>query len=231
MEEKVKKALSGVGFYGTLAVCLTIVGVCSWALLSEGEDAEETLLPVTPGDGTVQKAEMPEVLPTPAVETLETAEIPAETTEAPEPKTAEQPVMAEAPRLIVEPLRGEVLTAFSMEELVYSPTLGDWRTHNGIDIAAQAGTTVLAASAGTVMAVEEDALLGTTVVLEHEDGYETLYANLQAKPTVSAGETVSAGQIIGAVGATAAAEAGAPHLHFAVSKDGKAVDPREYLEK
>lgn len=232
MEDKVKKALSGVGFYGTLAVCLTIVGVCSWALLSDGEEAaEETLLPVTPGNGTLQKAEMPEVPPAPAVETLETAEIPAETVEESAPKVEEQPVMAEVPRLIVEPLRGEVLTAFSMEELVYSPTLGDWRTHNGIDIAAQAGTTVLAASAGTVIAVEEDALLGTTVVLEHEDGYETLYANLQAKPTVTAGESVSAGQIIGAVGTTAAAEAGAPHLHFAVSKNGKAVDPREYLEK
>ena len=115
---------------------------------------------------------------------------------------------AEAPRLVVAPLRGDVLTAFSMEELVYSPTLGDWRTHNGVDIAAQQGT---------------------TVVLEHDNGYQTTYANLQAKPNVEAGDPVSAGQIIGAVGTTAAAESGQPHLHFAVTKDGKAVDPNEYL--
>ena len=67
--------------------------------------------------------------------------------------------------------------------------------------------------------------------LEHEGGYETTYANLQSKPTVETGDSVSAGQIIGAVGTTAAAESGAPHLHFAVSRDGKAVDPRAYLEQ
>lgn len=76
-----------------------------------------------------------------------------------------------------------------------------------------------------------DVLMGTTVVLEHDGGYETTYANLQSKPTVETGDSVSAGQIIGAVGTTAAAESGAPHLHFAVSRDGKAVDPRAYLEQ
>lgn len=103
----------------------------------------------------------------------------------------------------MEPLRGEVLTAFSMEELVYNRTLGDWRTHNGVDIAAKAGTTVLAACAGAVQTVTEDPLLGTTVVLEHDGGYQTTYANLQADPGVEVGEAVSAGQIIGAVGTTA----------------------------
>lgn len=154
---------------------------------------------------------------------------PKETKELPEVEVDHTPVAAEAPRLVVTPLRGDVLTAFSMEELVYSPTLGDWRTHNGVDIAAQQGTTVLAASAGAVMSVTDDPLMGTTVVLEHDNGYQTTYANLQAKPNVEAGDPVSAGQIIGAVGTTAAAESGQPHLHFAVTKDGKAVDPNEYL--
>ena len=149
--------------------------------------------------------------------------------ELPEVEVDHTPVAAEAPRLVVTPLRGDVLTAFSMEELVYSPTLGDWRTHNGVDIAAQQGTTVLAASAGAVLSVTDDPLMGTTVVLEHDNGYQTTYANLQAKPNVEAGDPVSAGQIIGAVGTTAAAESGQPHLHFAVTKDGKAVDPNEYL--
>ena len=131
MENKVKNVLSGIGFYGTLAVCLLVVGVCGWVLLQDREDP----LPqqaVTPRVPVSQPVEMPEVrLPT--VETLEPAPVPVppkETKELPEVEVDHTPVTAEAPRLVVAPLRGDVLTAFSMEELVYSPTLGDWRTHN-----------------------------------------------------------------------------------------------------
>ena len=141
MENKVKNVLSGIGFYGTLAVCLLVVGVCGWVLLQDREDP----LPqqaVTPQVPVSQPVEMPEVrLPT--VETLEPAPVPVppkETKELPEVEVDHTPVAAEAPRLVVTPLRGDVLTAFSMEELVYSPTLGDWRTHNGVDIAAVPGS-------------------------------------------------------------------------------------------
>lgn len=231
MEGNVKKVLSGVGFYGTLAVCLTIVGVCGWLLLS-GEEEPPVQTGITPQIPVSQPVEMPEKrLEAPVVETLEPAPLPAEEPEPPAPEPDPLPVTAEAPRLIVEPLRGEVLTAFSMEELVYNRTLGDWRTHNGVDIAAKAGTTVLAACAGAVQAVTEDPLLGTTVVLEHDGGYQTTYANLQTDPGVEVGEAVSAGQIIGAVGTTAPGEDSTPHLHFAVTLDGKAVDPGEFLEQ
>ena len=141
MENKVKNVLSGIGFYGTLAVCLLVVGVCGWVLLQDREDP----LPqqaVTPQVPVSQPVEMPEArLPT--VETLEPAPVPVppkETKELPEVEVDHTPVAAEAPRLVVTPLRGDVLTAFSMEELVYSPTLGDWRTHNGVDIAAVPGS-------------------------------------------------------------------------------------------
>ena len=234
MERNVKQVLSGVGFYGTLAVCLAVVGVCGWVLL-RGEGTEPVQeLPVTPQAAVSQPVTVPERVEEPVAETLKPEPVPVDTAdkpEMPELPVEDVPVAAQAPKLIVEPLRGEVLTAFSMEELIYSPTMGDWRTHDGIDIAAKAGTTVLAASSGTVRSVTDDALMGTTVVLEHEGGYETTYANLQSKPTVETGDSVSAGQIIGAVGTTAAAESGEPHLHFAVSRGGKAVDPRAYLEQ
>ena len=145
---------------------------------------------------------------------------------------AGQTVVVEAPRLIVSPLNGEVVTVFSVDQLVYNETLADWRTHDGIDISAVQGTTVLAASSGTVSSVTDDPLMGTTVVINHDGGYQTTYSNLQARPNVEAGETVSAGQIIGAVGRTAAAEsAQGPHLHFSVTKDGVPVDPSEYLKR
>ena len=129
-------------------------------------------------------------------------------------------------------MEGKVLTAFSVDQLVYSETLGDWRTHDGVDISAQEGTDVLAASSGTVRSVSDDPLMGTTVVLDHGDGYQTTYASLRAGAAVEVGDRVTAGQVIGTVGTTAAAEsAQGPHLHFSVTHDGDAVDPEEYLNK
>ena len=227
MEGNVKKVLSGVGFYGTLAVCLTIVGVCGWLLLS-GQEEPAAEVPVTPQVPVSQPVKMPEKAVETPVETLKPEPV---VEEPPVPEAADTaPVAAEAPRLVVDPLQGEVLTAFSMEELVYNPALGDWRTHDGVDISAPAGSTVLAACAGTVASVTEDPLLGATVVLEHDDGYRTTYANLADKPDVAAGDQVNAGAVIGTVGTTAAAEEDTPHLHFAVSRDGKAVNPPEFLD-
>lgn len=223
-------------------LCVLSVGIGGWYLLTAPDTAppEEPAAPVSvPEEIPVRreepapKAEEPAPEP-PVVETLlPTPVIPEEEAPpAPKPVVDDIPVVAAAPKLVVSPLNGAILTAFAVDELVYSETFADWRTHDGIDIAAEAGTTVLAASAGTVLAVRNDDMLGTTVVIDHGDGCQTTYANLQARPTVVAGDDVSAGQIIGAVGTTAAGEsAQGPHLHFSVSKNGDAIDPNAYLKK
>ena len=148
------------------------------------------------------------------------------------PDTEVLDLTPEPPALIVNPLVGETVAAFSMDELQYSETMGDWRTHDGVDLAAEPGTPVCAASAGTVTDVREDDLMGTSVVIAHSGGYDTIYANLQGVPAVSVGDAVTAGQIIGSVGKTALGESRLPpHLHFAVTKDGEFIDPAEYLSK
>ena len=235
MEHKLKSVLSGTGFYLLLAVCLVTAAVSGWFLLfGRDEPAQEETPPPAAVSAPVENAYVPEPEPEPEedeppVEASAPVEVEIVPT-MPEAEIDDTPVMAEPPRLVVEPLKGEVLMAFSVDQLVYSPTLADWRTHDGIDISAKPGTTVLAATAGTVASVEDHPLMGTTVVIEHEGGYATTYANLQAKPTVEPGELVTAGQIIGAVGTTASAEAAqSPHLHFSVTRDGEAVDPSEFL--
>ncbi len=221
-------------FYITMAVCLVVIGVSGYFLLFGGVSPEERLEEEAPSEEAIVTDPAPEVevsAEEPVVETIapETVETPAV---MPEVEIDDTPVVAEIPRQLVDPLEGEVVTAFSMEELVYNATLGDWRTHDGVDIAAEAGTSVLAASSGTVISVEEDPLMGTTVVIEHDGGYQTMYSNLQAEPSVAEGDTVSAGQIIGAVGDTAAAEAAqGPHLHFSVTCDGEPVDPQSFLNQ
>ena len=125
---------------------------------------------------------------------------------------------------------GKVSQAFSGNTLVYNPTLGDWRTHNGLDIQAAEGDAVKTAASGMVVSIKSDELMGTTVVIEHAGGYTTQYSCLQAEPPVTEGQQVAAGDIIGLVGSTAAAESSmGPHLHFSVAKDGVIIDPSEYI--
>lgn len=128
------------------------------------------------------------------------------------------------------PLSGEIAVDFSMDSLIYDKTMADWRTHNGIDLAAQIGTKVMSIAAGTVKDVYTDDLLGTTVVVEHIDGLCSSYSNLAAVPAVSAGDTVAMGTVIGAVGDTAVGETGeVAHLHFSVNYKGLPIDPADYL--
>ena len=235
MKEKWDALMGRAGCPVTMALCLLVAGISGYFLLQDREEPLPTEnLPVTQETASpVTELTVPEELaPQPVVETLLPEPVPEETETMPEIVVDDTPVIAEAPQLIVSPLKGEILTAFSMDALVYSPTLEDWRTHDGIDIFAKPGTTVQAACAGTVDSVTDDVLMGTTVVISHKDGYCSTYANLQAKPTVSDGDFVTAGQIIGAVGTTAAAEsAESPHLHFSVTKDGTPVDPNDFLAK
>ena len=217
MENKLKTILSGTGFYVALAACVLAAGVGGYFLLFHEDPQPEEDLPALAEDSAFSPyvRETEPVVETTAPAPLEAA--PEKT--APEPPPApmpeaevdDTPVIAEAPRLIVSPLNGEVVTVFAVDELVYNETMADWRTHDGLDIAAPQGT---------------------MVVIDHDGGYQTTYANLQARPNVRMGESVSAGQIIGAVGSTAPAEsAQGPHLHFSVSKDGVPMDPEAYLKQ
>ena len=143
---------------------------------------------------------------------------------------ASSPASSSAAPASTQPVSGRMLNGYSGDELVYNKTLGDWRTHNGIDIQAAEGDSVRTAASGTVLSVKDDELMGTTVVIQHGGGYTTQYSCLQKDPPVQEGDQVAAGDIIGLVGSTASAEGSmGPHLHFSVSKDGKLIDPADYV--
>ncbi len=229
MANKIRSLLGGGGFYAVLALCVVAVGVGGYFLLLR-EESQQEIPAETPDVQTTAPSELPEHEPVVETVPLEEPETESEPASMPEVTVDDTPVVAEAPSVVVSPLQGEVVAAFSVDQLLYNETLDDWRTHDGVDIAAAAGDAVLAASAGTVLSVTDDPLMGTTVVIGHSDGYETTYANLQANPPVEEGQAVTAGQTIGAVGTTAAAEsAQGAHLHFAVTREGEAVDPQSFL--
>lgn len=130
-----------------------------------------------------------------------------------------------------KPVEGEISREFAKDNLIYSETLQEWVTHMGIDIKADKTTVVKAAEAGTVKSIKNDPRYGITIVIEHQDGFQTVYANLLTTEFVVEGEKVEKGQSIGTVGNTAIFEiADEAHLHFEILKDSVQVDPSLYIK-
>ena len=129
------------------------------------------------------------------------------------------------------PVVGEIITDFADESLVYSKTLDEWTTHLGIDIKADKTSAVVSSEAGTVKSIKNDPRYGLTVIISHEDGYETLYANLQTADFIKEGDKVTKNQTIGTVGESASFEiSDPPHLHFEMFKDGESINPTTLMK-
>ena len=220
--ERIGDFMEGKGFYIVLFLCVAAIGISGYYLFSS--------LDMRDGDAAVAAPTQVVVMPTVQPVKPTVAPTPAPTAKPTPAATPAPTPAAPAASVFTWPVKGQVVADYSLEVLAYDETMGDWRTHSGIDIAAPVGTQVLAVSAGTVASVEQDDLMGTTVVIAHAGGVESIYANLAAVPTVEAGDQVSIGAVIGAVGTTAVAEsARAPHLHFEMREDGESVDPVSYL--
>lgn len=130
-----------------------------------------------------------------------------------------------------KPVDGDIVRDFAVDNLIYSNTLQEWTTHTGVDIKADKTTVVKSAEAGIVKTIKNDPRYGLTVIVEHENGYQTVYSNLLTSEFVVEGEKVEKGQSLGTVGNTAAFEiADDAHLHFEILKDSVQVDPNIYLK-
>lgn len=154
------------------------------------------------------------------------------TKESTNTKKEEKTVETAAIELSFEkPVEGEIIKEYAKDNLIYSETLNEWITHNGIDIKAEKAQVVKSAEAGTVKAIKNDPRYGITITIEHENGYKTVYANLLTTEFVVEGEKVEKGQTIGTVGNTAVFESGEePHLHFEILKDNEYIDPNTMLK-
>ena len=240
--ERAEQFFAGKGFYIVLFLCVTVIGVSAWSLLTGGGTAQRAdeigvaaanLDPV----GVVNEDAVPAVRVTPQPTPVPTAAPTPASTPAPTPAPAETPAPIQTPAPAAEvrdyyiwPTAGPIENGYSMAVLTFNRTMQDWRTHDGVDIATELGAQVKALTNGKVTEVYDDDLFGTTVVIRHDGGLTSQYSNLAASPTVAAGDSVSVGQVIGAVGDTALAEAGEVcHLHFSMTKDGVSVDPGDYL--
>ena len=96
----------------------------------------------------------------------------------------------------VKPADGEIVKDYSKDNLVYSSTLEEWTTHLGIDIAMQKTDVVKAVADGKVKSIKNDPRYGLTVVIEHQNGFESIYSSLLTAEFITVGEEIKQGSTI-----------------------------------
>lgn len=250
-EKKSGKKQRGGGFYVAVALCCAAVCLAAWSTVlgNEGAQTDPAVvdLPVQeytdPGeeypvmtDELAQLEQLEQSEPVsddtvewvstegelPDVQTMSIPTQPEQTDEAVEVST--EPVSV--PPVFMMPVAGgEMMKAFSAGSLVYCETMGDWRVHDGVDVACAEGEEVVCACSGTVYSLYEDALYGNTAVIEHADGSLLYYCGLADFSRLSQGMKLSAGDLMGTIGIIPCEAAQGPHLHLSLMRDGGYVEP------
>ncbi len=131
--------------------------------------------------------------------------------------------------VIVYPTSKNIVKEFSGDNPVFSKTLNDWRVHNGLDLAAEQGSKVKAITNGKVKEIYNDQLFGTTIVIEHEGGFTAYYSGLGETTLVNVDDNVESGQEIASINDVPCEAADGYHLHLAIKKDEKFINPTEIL--
>lgn len=222
MSNKKFAGANGKGYYIALALCALAIGVSGYLYYANANDEQTENNDSGVSVAATQPLQQQEQdIP---VAVLKPEETQPQSTQNTQPTVNRQPLQTAAP------VEGQTVAVYAMDSLGYNPTTRDWRVHNGMDIAAQEGTAVLAAADGTVYTVFTDDTMGTTVVIRHRDGYVTKYASLAEEVDVAPGDTVKLGQKIGTVGCTALLETAiGDHVHFSVTHNDIPMDPAEFL--
>ena len=169
----------------------------------------------------------------PAGDNVQDAPKPDETpgnTETPDDKTDADVL----PERFLLPVVGVIQQKHDADLQVFSPTMGDYRVHLGMDIGTVAGANVSAMADGVIAQVWEDVRMGQCVAVKHGGDCYTVYKNLSATlpETTVVGAAVKAGDVIATVGESAMVEVGEePHLHLEMTVGGLQVDPMDYLDE
>jgi murein DD-endopeptidase MepM/ murein hydrolase activator NlpD len=125
----------------------------------------------------------------------------------------------------IRPVKGDIISSYGMR---LHPVYRFYRMHKGLDFKAKDGEPIYATGDGVVAWARHRGTMGLLIVIEHGFGFQSRYAHLsKLEPGIYAGKKVKRGQLIGYSGRSGVVEG--PHLHYEIIKDGKAVDPINYL--
>ena len=245
--EQFRKFLRDKGFVLALLACLVAAAAAGvWAVRTVRDELKENLDGLKTPDSTstlpgidqdltlIPEEEYPEWQQpdTPAansVANVPKAEPPSASSSSPSSGAASGSGSVREPSALqggasTQPGVGKILNGYSGDELVYNKTLGDWRTHNGIDYAAKAGEAVPAPVAGSVVLAGSDGSWGPTVAIKDDAGRIWRRCGV-ASPKVKEGDIVAAGQTLGKVGSVGCECAEEDHIHLEVKQGDAYLDP------
>ena len=132
--------------------------------------------------------------------------------------------------LIEWPISGNVLMNFSMDQTIYFATLEQYKYNPALLIEGKEGQEVVASKSGKVTKVEDTIETGTTVTVDMGNGYEAIYGQLK-DVKVSQGEIIETGDVIGKLAKPSRYySVEGSHLYFQLLKEGKPINPMDFLE-
>lgn len=234
---KFKKILKGNTFYFAVALCLLAAAVA-------GISATNTSRQQKAAESTTRSYEdivIPEVTTTKQNSTNSVEINIAEFTTAAidEPSTAavfdnnSQGISEEettaANVIFSSPLGFCIGKDYSMGVPVFSRTMSDYRTHNGVDFKGVKGENVRTPGEGVVTSVTKDAVWGNTVTIDHKNGITSAVSGLADEALISVGADVYENTVIGVVGSIPIEGAEDSHIHLEMRVNGELVDPIEIL--
>ncbi len=222
-----------IAFYISLALCVAAVAGAAWNTYgSIDEYYEDDIAAESESDGTseaeaandeVSGVEYPES-EQPEESRLEPSDENSEISSNVSEADAASRDSTESKRTFRPVSKGDIIKKYSPEDPVYSETMKDWRTHNGIDISGAQGTSVHAVQSGVVTEIKEDPLLGNVICIKSST-HEIYYCGMTNVSLVEEGANVSSGETIGYIGSIPSEVNDEPHLHLEATKDGEHIDP------
>jgi len=204
------------GFYIALSFCMVAAAGVAWATFS---DNIAPPMPIEENSTASYVSSVPEI-PEKEAENIISG-IPAQTPKAPESKAESA---APSASVFMMPVSGEIMNEFSSDQLIYSVTMSDWRTHDGVDIKCEKGSQIKAVNNGEVLSIKEDPYLGYVFEIKH-GAFTVYYCGMSKTTHLKKGSLVKIGDVIGITDNIPSECLEESHFHMAVKQNGKYVDP------
>lgn len=231
-----KKILSGRLSFIVLSICVLAAGVVGYTVTQQMKTPstrveENTTEKTSYISINEPQTDLPEET-SPLIEEIipDVTQVTDISTEAVFEDSGESPTMSdEVPASYVLPLNNGVCADYSMGIPVYSSTMSDYRTHNGVDFKAAAGESVVCIADGVVVSVTKDDKWGNTVQIQHSGGVVSSISGFADEGLVYEGASVSEGDVIGVVGTVPVEAKDGEHIHLEIRVNNELSDPLEVM--